>query len=107
MLYIPIISYLLCSVYAGGVAACTYGNIPPAATIGEKMVISCNLDRRCFEGVYKWYLINNTLNVTLPETSSKLVVSENVTSAAEVGGRLYECHCPSVADCRSFRIGGR
>ena len=43
----------------------------------------------------------------LAEESSVLVVSENVTSAAEVGGRVYECYCFNTTSCRSFKIGGQ
>ena len=58
--------------------------------------------------MYEWFLIGTDSNATLSETNSKLVVSENVTSAAEFGGKLYECHCSSGSntDCKLFKIGG-
>ena len=74
------------------------------------MVLSC--DQPCFEGVYEWYQIldNGTHSEIVPDVIiDELVVSENVTSTAEVGGHLYKCCCPSASinsDCRLFKIGG-
>ena len=71
------------------------------------MILSCStLASPCFSGVYEWYLINGTQNTTLPETTSSLTVSQNVSAVDDVGGSMYECWCPNSASCTSFRIGG-
>ena len=91
------------------VAACNnYGDSPRPATIGQRMVLSCTLaqDETCFSRRYEWYRIDGPNNETLREMSDELVVSENVTSAAEVGGRVYECYCLNTTSCRRFKIGG-
>ena len=95
--------YVYCApTRTGGIAACSYGDTPAIATVGEKMALHCGL--LCFSGVYEWYLINGTQNTTLPETNRSLTVSENVLTVEEVGGRVYECRCNNR--CTKFKIGG-
>ena len=87
-------------------AECPYGASPPVATIGQEMVIKCNL-LLCFEGVFEWCKVNGAECVVQDETSDKLVVSENVSSATEVGGQQYECHCSgSSSNCKNYKIAG-
>ena len=86
-----------------------YGSSPPTAIIGEKLTLICALRQVCLSGEYEWYHITDTNNIPLSETSNELLVSDNVTSAAEVGGKLYECHCSgdlSNTNCRRFEIAG-
>ena len=73
------------------------------------MVLTCTIDKPCHSLRYEWYRIDGTVETRLPEeggSDSELVVSENVTSAAEVGGQIYECYCFNTTSCRSFKIGG-
>ena len=112
-LLIPRIFHLLVYINITGsvVAGCNkYEDSPRPATIGERMVLPCTLARNetCFSTRYEWYRIDG-LNerILLPEEmNSELVVSEDVTSAAEVGGRVYECYCFNTTSCRRFKIGG-
>ena len=95
--------------HAGGaIAKCNnYEDSSQSATIGQKMVLSCTLDEPCFLGQYEWYRIVGPNNETLREMSNELVVCENVISAAEVGGRVYECYCSNTTICRRFKLGGK
>ena len=75
------------------------------------MNLTCTLrlaqNETCFSTRYEWYRIDGLNETLLPdEISSKLVVSKNVTSAAEVGGQVYECYCFNTTSCRRFKIGG-
>ena len=69
------------------------------------MNLSCTI--KCVTQKYKWYRIHLNGTKTTVGSESTLVVSDNVTSAAEVGGQLYECYCSSGVQCKLFRIGGR
>ena len=94
------------------IATCgMYGTSPPTAIIGEKLTLICALRQVCLSGEYEWYHITDTNNIPVLETSNELVVSDKVTSVAEVGGKLYECHCSVAGDsdtnCRLFKIAGR
>ena len=88
-------------------AECPYGASPPVATIGQEMVIKCNL-LLCFKSVYEWCKVNGAECIKVQdETSDELVVSENVSSATEVGGQQYECHCSgSSSNCKKYKIAG-
>ena len=87
---------------------CSYGRTPPEAVIGQRMDLTCQLNRDepCFSGIYDWYHYNQSDNTSLSEQSKVLVISENVSSAAEVGGQMYSCHCSGTSFCRLFKIGG-
>ena len=105
----PIYTYVTSSLYCaptltGGIAACSYGDTPAVATVGEKLALHCGLP--CFSEVYEWYLINGTQNTTLPETNRLLTVSENVLTVDDVGGHVYECRCNNRYGCTKFKIGG-
>ena len=71
------------------------------------MVIRCNLIM-CFQNAFVWCRVNGTDCTTIEnEASDKLVVSMNVTSAAEVGGQEYECHCSDdPGNCKKYNIAG-
>ena len=77
--------------------------------MGETLQLFCSLRPRC-DGDHVWTLIgeDGEDNVTLETTGNELVVSENVTSITNVGGKLYQCHCSDVDndDCLHFQIGG-
>ena len=84
-----------------------YEDSPRSATIGQKMILPCTLDKTCFSTRYDWYRIDGGNKTHLAEEGSELVVSDNVTSAAEVGGQIYECYCFNTTICRRFKLGGR
>ena len=85
---------------------CTSYGSRPEAVVGEKLTLHCYLDSYC--PTYKWTLITEDNNkIPQNETGNKLVVSTNVSSISEVGGKLYECQCHQEnGDCQLFRIGG-
>ena len=87
---------------------CSYDKSSPKAIIGRTMVLNCTVP--CFSGPFhfKWHQIfGDGSRELLNETSATLVVSEKkVTSAAEVGGRLYECNCSTTGSCRKYNISG-
>ena len=71
------------------------------------MVIRCNLIM-CFQNAFVWCRVNGTDCIAIEnEASDKLVISMNVTSAAEVGGQEYECHCSGdYGNCKKYNIAG-
>lgn len=93
-------------VATGCATACRYGDTPPRATIGKPMSLSCDIGCN-FTIEYTWYQIH--LNGTKKEVGRgyTLDISDNVTSAYEIGGQIYQCKCSRGAQCKSFRIGGR
>lgn len=92
-------------VATGCATACRYGDTPPRATIGKPMSLSCDIGCN-FTIEYTWYQIH--LNGTKKEVGRgyTLDISDNVTSAYEIGGQIYQCKCSRGAQCKSFRIGG-
>ena len=99
-------NFTCCSCITVSASGCTYDASPPVATIGQEMVIKCNLPM-CF-GSVSWCKYNGS-NCSIIEsaTSIELVVSTNVTSATEVGGQQYECHCSNNAsNCKKYNIAG-
>ena len=94
-------------VCVGQSSECPYGSTAPAAEAGKTLVLECGIT--CHSLIYGWYHLNSSgggrTKVT-GESGRKLVVSENVTSAAEVGGQLYQCDCFGTEECEMFKIGG-
>ena len=79
------------------------------AVIGQELNLHCNLgvNETCISGVYEWYHLNSSQKDAIAERSKTLRIADTVTSAEEVGGQLYECHCSRTEYCRTFKIGGK
>ena len=71
------------------------------AIVGQKLVLECTIT--CHSQIYEW--VNVTGGERINFNGSNLVVSEGVTSVAEVGGQMYECQCSG--NCEMFKIGGK
>ena len=87
----------------GQETVCEDGRPLPEATIGLEFDIKCSISQ-CSSVQWHRVFENGTKTLLVNETDNKLVVSQNVKSVEEVGGRVYECNCDGV--CKKYNISG-
>ena len=73
------------------------------AIVGQKLELECSIT--CLSQTYEWVNVTGGERIEVDGvTKGVLVISEDITSVAEVGGQMYECHCAEI--CEMFKIGG-
>ena len=72
------------------------------AIVGQKLVLECSIT--CPSQTYEWFNVTGGERIEVDGVTKRVMVSEDVTSVAEVGGQMYECHCAGI--CEMFKIGG-